>query len=348
MNLEKPELTTLEWQFQLYLMNLPIQDRAIFKSRSTLSQFSVPELSEAFLDARRLLNTAWADGAHRIIAPEGPVVIHLDYIESPIINAITFGSDGSYFVGITEPFLALFCESSGALWRANFLADLLEIEMSTEVRDFLFQVLLLFQLQFISSHELGHLFHGHQRGLFRKEFTGLDADRSTSRMRGQARELDADGYAVHLLLNGILRTTNGAQIHRRLRSRLPMEDCILNLFLLSAGAAFYFLDPGVFTSSDVRKPDHPFALARMNFVMKEITSWCEQHLPTYAGWGTIEQFQWVMACVASVANSPERLKMWTDQGTFLLTGNGSEYLDDLYTEKLSLRQSMDGSQWKLG
>jgi hypothetical protein len=126
-----------------------------------------------------------------------------------------------------------------------------------------------------------------------------------------------------------------------------MEDCILNLFLLSAGAVFYFLDPEVFISSDVRKPDHPFALARMNYVMEEITSWCEQHIPTYAGWGTEEQFQWVMACVASVANSSERLKMWTDQGAFLLTSIGREYLEDLRIEKLALRQSMDGSQWNV-
>lgn len=341
------ELTTLELQFHLYLMNLPIQDRAIFISRSDLSEFSVPELSLAFLEARKLINAAWANEAHRIKSPDGEVIVHLDFIKSPRENAITFGSDGAYFVGITEPFLALFVRSSSALWQADFLAQLLEIEMTTEVRNFLFQVLLLFQLQFISSHELGHLFHGHGRGNFREEFAQHQPAASNSRMCEQAGELEADGYAVHLLLNGMLRSGNGADIHKRLGSALALEDCILTLFLLSVGALFYFMEPDQFRSDAVRYPDHPFALARMNIVMDEIKSWCQQHLPQYADWGSVKRFQWIMACVSKVAESPERMEMWKHQGEFLTTDTGRQYLNDLYAEKLHLRRSMDGSQWMI-
>lgn len=341
------ELTPLEWQFQLYLLNLPIQDRAKFISRSDLSTFSIPELSAAFHEIRKLVNEAWANGAHRIASPEGAVIVHLDYIKSTVINAITFGSDGAYFVGITEPYLALFSESSSALWRADFLSSLLEIEMTHEVRDFLFQVFLLFQLQFISSHELGHLFHGHRRGSFREDFVEGMTRSGNSRMRDQAGELESDGYAVHLLLNGMLRSDSGSTIHRRLKSNLPMEDCVLTLFLLSVGALFFFLEPVEFKAEAARRLDHPFALARMNIVMAEIKSWCQQHLPEYSEWGSVVRFQWVMACVATVADSAERMQMWKDQGEFLTTDAGGQYLDDLHTEKLELRRSMEGAQWTL-
>jgi hypothetical protein len=52
------------------------------------------------------------------------------------------------------------------------LADLLAIDMSEDVRNFLFQAILLIQLQFASSHELGHMFHGHVIPIeFYEEFT---------------------------------------------------------------------------------------------------------------------------------------------------------------------------------
>lgn len=341
------ELTALEWQFQLYLSGLPIQDKATFKSRSTLANFSIPELAGAFKETRLLLNLAWANQAHRIKAPEGDVGVHLDFIESPIVNAITFGSDGAYFVGITEPFLALTAESSGTLWRADFLAELIAIEMTKDARDFLFQVLMLFQFQFIADHELGHLFHGHQRSAFRAEFVSGVAPTGNTQMRKQAGELEADGYAVSLLLNGMLRSSSGSQIHARLGSTLEMEDCILTLFLLSVGALFYFMEPAAFNPTEIRRDDHPFALARMNIVMDEITSWCTQHLPTYADWASLNRFQWIMACVGAVKDSPDRTQMWKDQGTFLLQPEGKEYLTDLLTEKLALRSSMDGSRWTL-
>ena len=274
-------MTDQELQFHLYLRSLPIQERQDFDidGRLDLADFAIPQLAPAFEDARRLINAAWAENARRIIAPDGPTTLHLDYIKSSFINAMTFGREGTYFVGLTGAMLEHFAGTCSALWRMDEVGELLDLKPTNETDDSIFQALLLTQLQFISSHELGHLFHGHEHGnAFRTEYWQKIGSSTVDRTKDQAREVEADAYAVHLLLNNSLLSDTGAMICERLKSRLANEDCILTLVMLSIGALFYFLDPLEFESDRVRFEPHPFALARINVVMRETTNWCKLDL----------------------------------------------------------------------
>jgi hypothetical protein len=338
--------TEQELQFHLYLKSLPIQEREVFDGRLDLANFAIPELAQAFEDARGLINTAWAANAARIVAPDGAIALHLDYINSSVVNAITFGYEGTYFVGLTGAMLEHLAKTSSTLWSSDEVGELLDIEVTDEPEDPLFQALLLTQLQFISSHEVGHLFHGHlPRNAFRAEFRNSITTGSADRMKDQTLEVEADAYAVHLLLNNALLSDTGELIRARLKSRLTKEDCILTLIMISIGSLFYFLDPLKFEADTVRYRDHPFALARMNVVMREITNWCKLNLPGYADWASLPRFQRVMALVVSAGGSEERFNMWLRQGDYLRSLSGAEYTSDLYRLQDNLHSERDSLRW---
>jgi hypothetical protein len=344
-------MTEQELQFHLYLRNLPIPNREhgghhVFDGRLDLANFAIPELAQAFEYARGLINAAWAANTPRILAPDGSIALHLDYINSSAVNAITFGYEGTYFVGITGAMLERFVATSSSLWRLDEVRELLGLEAANEIEDPLFQALLLTQLQFISSHEVGHLFHGHQqRNAFRTEFRNGIASDTAGSMKDQAREVEADAYAIHLLLSNALLSDTGAMIRARLESRLAKEDCILTLVTLAIGSLFYALEPLAFESGRVRYGDHPFALARMNVVMREITNWCNLNLPEYINWATLPRFQRVMAPVVNAGGSEERFKMWLRQGDYLRGQSGADYTSDLYRFQDELRSEMDPLRW---
>jgi hypothetical protein len=340
--------TEQELQFHLYLKSLPIQERKIYDGRLDLADFAIPELAQAFEDARGLINAAWAANAPRILAPDGAIALHLDYIGSSVVNAITFGYGGTYFVGLTGAMLEHFARASSSLWRSDEVGELLDLELTNETEDPLFQALLLTQLQFISSHEVGHLFHGHlPRNAFRTEFRNGIRKCTAGSMKDQAREVDADAYAVHLLLSNALLSDAGELIRARLKSRLAKEDCILTLVTLSIGSLFYFLDPWDFEPDRVRYCDHPFALARMNVVMREITNWCKLNLAEYIDWASLPRFQQVMTTVANAGGSEENFNIWLSQGDYLRGQSGAEYTRDLYKFQDELRSEMDPLRWSI-
>jgi hypothetical protein len=343
-------VTDQELQFHLYLRGLPVQEREDFdiNGRLDIADFAIPELAFAFEEARRLINAAWVENAPRIIAPDGPTTLHLDYINSSSINATTFGYGGTYFVGLTGAMLEHFAKTCSVLWRMYEVSELLELKQTDEPNDALFQALLLTQLQFISSHEVGHLFHGHaQRNAFRTEYRQKMRSSTEDRTKHQAREVDADGYAVHLLLNNSLLSDAGEKIRARLKSSLAKEDCILTLVMLSIGSLFYSLEPLVFESNRVRFDDHPFTLARMNVVLREISNWCKLNLPDYVEWVTLARFQRVMTPVVNAEGSEERFMIWLRQGEFLLGQTGRDYMSDLFRFQDELRSEMNSFRWHI-
>jgi hypothetical protein len=246
--------------------------------------------------------------------------------------------------------LVHFTGACEVLWRLNSLYGLLRIKAEREIRDFLFEAILLIHLQFIAYHELGHLFHGHVDSAALSEEFKPDSDGDSGgseQLRNQAHEVEADGYAVHLLLDNLLSAANGIPIYERLASELSMEDCILTLFLVSVGSLFFFLKAKPFKREAVRVPDHPCGLVRMNVVMYDLTGWCETKRPDLVEWATIDRFQRIMACVAQAAESQDQAQSWSLQGKFLGSDSGKRYIDDLYAERAKLRAEMNPRAWTL-
>jgi hypothetical protein len=246
--------------------------------------------------------------------------------------------------------LELFAKSCSNLWRLNPLGDLLGIELSNDKRDLIFQFVLLLELQYISNHELGHMFHGHcaelSAGRYRAEFSVQSVLAESVGMEGQAKELDADGYAVNLLLKNLLQSPSGQFMHERAQSKMPVRGFLLTLFVLSVAAVLYYLESITFNPSAVRRGTHSVGLVRMNILMGEILGWCTDNL----GWPnaiSLADFQRIMSLVVTAASNPAQERIWAEQGAYLQTAEGKAYLDDIYKRRINLRNKMESQRWRL-
>ena len=284
------------------------------------------------------------------MAPEGPVRIHMDYIASSMVNAFAFYFEGWYFIGITDGMLELFAKSCTALWRLEPLAESLGIDPAREKRDSVFQFVLLLELQYISNHELGHMFHGHCAGLrdgrYRAEFDVATLVANSIGMEGQARELEADGYAINLLLKNLLQSDNGAFMHRRVQSTKSVREFVVTLFLLSLAATLYHLKSSPFDAAKVRGGDHSDGLIRMNILLGEILGWCADNID-WKDAISQDDLQRIMELIVTAVSNPMQEQLWRDQGAYLLTEEGREYLNDIYKRRINLRLKMDPHHWRL-
>src|SRR5260370_34410902 len=161
----------------------------------------------------------------------------MDYIASSEVNSFALRFEDWYFIGITEGMLELFAKSCADLWRLNPLGDLLGVELTNDKRDLIFQFVLLLELQYISNHELGHMFHGHcadlSAGRYRAEFSVQSLLAESLGMEGQAMELEADGYAVNLLLKNLLQSPSGPFLPQRIQSTMTVSGFVITWFVLS-------------------------------------------------------------------------------------------------------------------
>jgi hypothetical protein len=343
----------IEQRFDRYLGTLPTSDPlrgAHILDLHAANTEDVRNLAKAFTDIKAEINQRFAANAADILAPTGAVQVHLDYIASSEVNALAFQFEDWHFIGITEGMLELFAKSCRDLWRLNPLGDLLGVELTNDNRDLIFQFVLLLELQYISNHELGHMFHGHcaalSAGRYRAEFSVHSLLAESLGMEGQAQELEADGYAVNLLLKNLLQSQSGPFMHQRVQSNMPMRGFVLRLFVLSVGAVLYYLDPMTFNPSAVKKATHSDGLARMNILMGEILGWCTDNV----GWPNaipLADFQWIMSLVMTAASNPAQERIWKEQGAYLQSDSGKVYLDDIYKRRINLRNMMEPHRWRL-
>jgi hypothetical protein len=165
-------------------------------------------------------------------------------------------------------------------------------------------------------------------------------------MRSQAMEVEADGYAAHMMLTNLFDGV-GENLYQRLDPAPPKEEFILTYFLVELGSLFYLWGPRVFDPRSIRSYDHPPALMRMNVFMQDIEKWCNDHKPHLAEWGTLERFQQIMHCVSLANEEADDLSVWQREGAFLLSEAGDHYIADLYETRGKLREEMGQFRWDL-
>jgi hypothetical protein len=340
-------------EFHRYFSSLSSAKRAVYKGRLDLDTFTPSEFSTAFASIRDLINERFAINVQRIVTPTGPATVYMDYVDASAKNALSFESKGIYFIGITSGMLQHFVTACSALWRLNPLADLLGIQLNKEGRDFLFQALLLLQVQFIADHELGHMFHGHCEGLYKgflfEEFaTPKDAlESGASKLKDQAHEVEADGYAVEMMMNGLFRDSVGSFLITRLRPFIAQDEFLLLLYILAVAALLYWLPAVDFDVAAIRTSDHPRGIVRMNVVMRDILRWCSENRTDLIPLVSVERFQWVLACVQVAADNQRQQAAWLAQGVYLKSDAGQAYMAELYEAREVLRSEMSTKRWKL-
>jgi hypothetical protein len=60
-----------------------------------------------------------------------------------------------------------------------------------------------------------------------------------------------------------------------------------------------------------------------------------------------DDLQRIMELIVTAVSNPMQEQIWRDQGAYLLTEEGREYLNDIYKRRINLRLKMDPHHWRL-
>jgi hypothetical protein len=318
-----------------------------------------PKLAVHLAAIKKLINEMFARNSDQIETPNGAVTLHLDYIAKPLpplirfANAISFTFKGFFFVGITYDLVELMNAVCGSLAQSPATAAFLAIKADTPARrEILLACLFLVQIQFAIDHEVGHHFHGHtdRRGseLFSSDYLCSAAVDDGDHMQEQAREVEADGYAVHMMAKSLFEPKTGASLLERLGPSMLSTNEFLVRFLLLCIASYLILRPqNPFNPEDVRKPRHPFGTMRLNVVMTDFLGWASQFKPELMAFITQETLDNVQVAIQGAQPDSQSYSNWTLEGQFLRTTEGETYRADLYRFREALRKQMEGRAWGL-
>jgi hypothetical protein len=327
--------------------------RARYVGRATSLALGDENFSRAVEATRDEINKVFAANVSSIVTPTGKARVHLDYVQSAELNAFAFFSNDWAFIAITTALLARLTEISLQLWRLNLLENLLGIPLDTEGRNNLAAAFVLVQIQILSSHELGHFFHGHcasELSTFVIAEFATNGGLATSsfavdQFRIQAMEVEADGYAAHMMLENLFSGGIGLNLHSVLNSALTIDEFTLNFFLCALGSLFYLWGNRSFDSKTIRDLDHPPALMRLNVFMRDVRGWFSEHKPALETEASVSRFQEIMAAISEAAEGAIDQEPWRLQGEFLLCDEGRLYIDALYAKRETLRTEMKPNRW---
>jgi len=234
------------------------------------------------------------------------------------------------------------------LIRRQSLFDLLGIEMSCQKQETLGSALLTLQMQVVSTHELGHIFHGHcqETALFTPRIDSEVADSTgNDTFRAQAMEMDADGYVPHMLLSNLFNGGAGDSLVEKLHPSISKDDLIMILLTASACGLFYLWGPRTFDPSAIESYEHPPVLARLNVMLTDQTGWCAKNAPHLVSWATLDKFREIMDIL--VETSPVLRGVWDQQSVFVDSADGRQYVERLYARREKLRTEMAPHRWHI-
>src|SRR5439155_10564102 len=148
--------------------------------------------------------------------------------------------------------------------------------------------------------------------------------RGDGNIEQQARESDADGYAIYFLLTNVF---DGSQERAHLLGIVGQEhapeaaqdEILLCAFIMAAAAFMFIQSPQTLTEHDVYRRTHPLHAARLALMMKAANAWCLQNRPALGEWMTREQFQTVARPVAAAIWGPDGSDKWSEQLAFLFS-----------------------------
>lgn len=264
---------------------------------------------------------------------------HFDYIEVRSdakfpYNAIAFQHEGSAFIVITRPFVELLFDLSQRLSRSPLILELLGIDPPNPGPDSL--LLLLFQLQisFLVSHEYTHHVHRHvSPGISPGTWIEFAQDLTSGSIECQAQELDADAYAIYLVLGNFVRGAGRSSALRQLGKQhlesIDADALLLESFFLSLMSLFCARWPVDLNMASIRAFTHPPAPVRIEYAIRVAKMWCEQNQSVSESWFGARRFQTLFR-IATEAIGGSAPQQWDDHIHFLMSAECSSYNELLF------------------
>lgn len=259
---------------------------------------------------------------------------HFDYVEvdDGTRNAHAFQHDGFSFIVVTQPLVESLWDLSVRLSRSTLVLQLLGLKESAVRIEAVHALLFQLQLTFLVSHEYTH--HVHRD--CERDATGMPgfwtefaSDGLSGGMDRQALELDADAYALYLVLANFVRGggRQGAlsQIGKQHLSNVDADSLILGFFLVAVIAFFGERWSENIEMESISRLTHPPAPVRIDFTFRFAEMWCNQNR---CAWFAPERLQEMFGAVVSTYAANTR-QGWDAQIAFLRSEAGTKYSQKL-------------------
>jgi hypothetical protein len=260
---------------------------------------------------------------------------HVDYVAANTPNALAFQYEGYAFVVMTTPLVEMLLKICERLNTSYSVANILGLDAAHSRLEGVYVTLFATQLGFLIAHEYTHHIHRH---LFYTEFRsgvwneGLDNSRIGG-LDNQAKEVDADAYAVYIVLTDLItgerRPKAVAILGNGVAPDSVADEKLLASFVVGVGSFFYSLPSHKFDPSAVLTGTHPPQAARMSYVMDVVRSWLAQNKPSLLARVTPEWYQSIMRQVAESMYGASGEQDWDKQIDFLLSAGGKAYGEQL-------------------
>jgi hypothetical protein len=108
------------------------------------------------------------------------------------------------------------------------------------------------------------------------------------------------------------------------------DEILFSSFVMAVGAFLYVLRPFSVNSSEVYTRTHPPQAARMSWIIRNATRWCDQNnRAALAAYMTLRKFQLLMNIVSVAIVGMTGGHNWGEQTAFLQSDAGSKYFKQL-------------------
>jgi hypothetical protein len=274
---------------------------------------------------------------------------HFDYLEvkGGIRNALAFQYEGFSFIAVTLPLVQLLWDNSTQLTESATVRHLLKIDLETTRLEALRALLFQFQLTFLVSHEYTHHVHQHCSGEESEEiWTEYFQEKTIGGLDSQAQELDADGYALYLVLanfvGGGARESALAQLGRQDVPGIEADELLLTCFFVALTGFFCALWPEDIKIASIYNVGHPPAPVRIEYAIRVAQMWCAQNQSLPESWFSAERFKSIFD-VATQCVHGGKPEAWDKHVSFLQSAAGKEY-DRLLLERFEVIRNQGSSR----
>jgi hypothetical protein len=309
---------------------LSLVDREKYRGKQDLDRLE-PKLRSLLTNVQNALNEALCQRGN-VFARGCLSNFHFDYVDAEVPNALAFEYEEYAFIGVTMPLIKVLVHTCNQLSRSAKVMEVLRTVATEQQREATLAELFTTQLTFVVSHEFAHHDRGHRlRGDSATDFWDeILAGVAEGSLEEQAREVEADGWAVYLVLTNLMTSerregVRGLLGHRGI-SDDSVDEILLSSFVIAVAAFFFVREPDVCDERTIYKLTHPPQAARMNEVMHNVQAWCRQNRPALVAWMTLARFQVLMQAVEEATSGTDH---WRQQTAFFLTNPGAEYIRQL-------------------
>lgn len=313
------------------------KDRLLFKGKQNLdvlessSRSLLIKIQDVLNDSLRDIVNTFAKGKCR--------KFHFDYIEDTgIPNAMAFEYEGYAFIGITMNLIQKLWQNSNDLSQSKGAATILQNTISKQQQELILIELFSIQISFIVLHEFAHHDLGHSalRNMASDFWNEIIPENENCTLENQAREINADAWATYLVLDHLMRSERRKNAlinlwYKNTKDSDSADVILLSLYMISITAFFLIREEGFCDEITVYKISHPPQAVRINEIMRNVQSWCQQNRPTLEKRLTLKRFQEVTFFVKNALNKSG----WKQQTTFLKTPNGGDYITQLQEQVIT-------------